>query len=151
MESLITSSRIHFEVIGLALDSKLLALDLGDLQAYKFSKMPCLRSKTAFFFDWLKNGPRSWPFFFLRLAGERARDLAVNLWRPCCCCFFLNTCALCSWSLAMASNIPVLGFERVGRWPRMVLCRWPWPRPRVCVLDSTSANIFLTVTSMVKD
>ena len=59
--------------------------------------------------------------------------------------FVENTCALCSWSLAL--SIPVLGLEsvcprKVGPWP------WLWPRPRIfcvrglglepCVLDSTS-------------
>ena len=32
---------------------------------------------------------------------------------------------LCSWSLALASSIPVLGVERVC--PRKG-CPWPWPR-----------------------
>ena len=44
------------------------------------------------------------------------------------CFFFENTGTFCPWSLALASNIPVLGLERVGPWPRIVLCCWPWPR-----------------------
>ena len=40
--------------------------------------------------------------------------------------FFLeSTCALCPWSLALASSIPVLGLESVC--PRKG-CPWPWPR-----------------------
>ena len=51
---------------------------------------------------------------------------------------------LCSWSLALASNIPVLGLESVC--PRKV-GPWPWLRIffcvlglEVCVLDSTPAD-----------
>ena len=36
-----------------------------------------------------------------------------------------STCALCPWSLALASSIPVLGLESVC--PRKG-CPWPWPR-----------------------
>ena len=83
-------------------------------------------------------------FFFLHL-GERARDLAVNLRRTFS--FFLeNTFALCPYSLALASSIPVFGLERVGPWPRIVLCPWPWPRPKPYVFDSTCAIISLTFT-----
>ena len=43
--------------------------------------------------------------------------------------FFLeSTCALCPWSLALASSIPVLGLENVC--PRKG-CPWPWPWPRI--------------------
>ena len=43
--------------------------------------------------------------------------------------FFLeSTCALCPWSLALASSIPVLGLESVC--PRKG-CPWPWPWPRI--------------------
>ena len=43
--------------------------------------------------------------------------------------FFLeSTCALCPWSLALASSIPVLGLESIC--PRKG-CPWPWPWPRI--------------------
>ena len=43
--------------------------------------------------------------------------------------FFLeSTCAVCPWSLALASSIPVLGLESVC--PRKG-CPWPWPWPRI--------------------
>ena len=35
---------------------------------------------------------------------------------------------LCPWSLALASSVPVLGFERFC--PRKG-CPWPWPWPRI--------------------
>ena len=141
----VVSSRTHFEVLGLG------------LEAYKSSKMPCPRSRTALFFDLLKTGQGHDLFFFFVLVN--ARDLAVNLWKPfffwktieiswkICDLFerrpfffffffffFLqNTCALCPWSLALASNIPILGLKRacpreVGPWPRILLYSWPWFR-----------------------
>ena len=39
--------------------------------------------------------------------------------------FFGERLGLCSWSLALASSIPVLGLERFC--PRKG-CPWPWPR-----------------------
>ena len=57
--------------------------------------------------------------------------------------FFGEHLRLCSWSLALASSIPVLGLERVCprkscRWLRIFLRPWPWPH----VLDSTSVHYF---------
>ena len=69
------SSRTHFEVLGLDLNGKVLGLGL---QAYKSSKMFCLQSRTALFFDLQKMGQGFDLFVLLRLA-ERARDIAVNL------------------------------------------------------------------------
>ena len=53
-------------------------------------------------------------------------------WRPF---FFESTWRLCSWSLALGSNIPVLDLESVcprkswpWPWPRIFLCPWLWPR-----------------------
>ena len=74
-------------------------------------------------------------FFFL--FGDRLKNFFEDLF------FFLeSTCALCPWSLALASSIPVLGLESVC--PRKG-CPWPWPRIffcvlglEPCVLDSTS-------------
>ena len=49
--------------------------------------------------------------------------------------FFGEHLRLCPWSLALASNIPVFGLERVcprkgcpWPWPQIFLCPWPWPR-----------------------
>ena len=44
-----------------------------------------------------------------------------------------NTCAVCPWSLAFASSIPVLGLERVclrkvGPWPWPRIFLEPWPQ-----------------------
>ena len=132
MESCTTSSRTHFEVLGLGLEGK-----LRGLQAYKSWKMPCLRSKPTLFFDLqlqkmvCKKWTKVMTFSFLCLR-ELAIDLAVNLRRP----FFSFEyfCALCPWSLALASSIPVLGLERVGPWPRIFLYPWPWLRPRALCL-----------------
>ena len=67
--------------------------------------------------------------------------------------FFLfseNTCAMCPWSLALASSIPVVGLEMVCPWKVSSL---PWPRIffcvlslgglglEPCVLDSTAVNL----------
>ena len=60
--------------------------------------------------------------------------------------FFLeNTCVktLFPWSLALASSIPVLDLERVGPWPRIVLC--PWPRPRALCLGLHLCYYFFNI------
>ena len=60
-------------------------------------------------------------FFFLG-GGDRLKNFCEDLFFF----FFLeSTCALCPWSLALASSIPVLGLESVC--PRKG-CPWPWPR-----------------------
>ena len=43
----------HFEVLGLGLEGQFLGLDLG-LKASSPQKLPCLSSRTALFFEWLK-------------------------------------------------------------------------------------------------
>ena len=63
-------------------------------------------------------------FFFLFFFGDRLKNFCEDLFF-----FFLeSTCALCPWSLALASSIPVLGLESVC--PRKG-CPWPWPWPRI--------------------
>ena len=62
-------------------------------------------------------------FFFWRSPENFCEDLYF---------FFLeSTCALCPWSWALASSIPVLGLVSVC--PRKG-CPWPWPRIFFCVL-----------------
>ena len=77
-----------------------------------------------------------WKTFF---SGDRLKNFCEDLF------FFLeSTCALCPWSLALASSIPVLGLESVC--PRKG-CPWPLASDffcvlglglEPCVLDSTS-------------
>ena len=100
--------------------------------------------KTFFSGVRLKNFCEDVFFFFFFFFGDRLKNFCENLFF-----FFLeSTCALCPWSLALASSIPVLGLESVC--PRKG-CPWPWPWPRIffcvlglglglepCVLDSTS-------------
>ena len=60
--------------------------------------------------------------FFFFFFGDRLKNFCEDLFFF----FFLeSTCALCPWSLALASSIPVLGLESVC--PRKG-CPWPWPR-----------------------
>ena len=61
--------------------------------------------------------------------------------------FFENTnLRLCLWFLALASSIPVLGFEKVcprKGCPWIFLCPWPWPRalcPRLQLWLSTLSS-----------
>ena len=62
--------------------------------------------------------------FFFFFFGDRLKNFCEDLFF-----FFLeSTCALCPWSLALASSIPVLGLESVC--PRKG-CPWPWPWRRI--------------------
>ena len=75
---------------------------------------PVLGSRTAVFFELLK--------FCEALENFFVRSLEKFLWRPFSF-FFGEHLRLCPWSLALASNIPVLGLESVC--PRKG-CPWPW-------------------------
>ena len=111
---------------SLALASKVKSLAFASKPTSSRKFPACDRGQLYFLIceKWAK----SWPFVFLRLE-ERVRD-SRKIYEDF---FFLeNTCALCPSSLA--SSIPVLGLERVGSWPRIVLCPWPWPRPRALSL-----------------
>ena len=121
MESSTASTRTHFEVLGLGLDSKVFGLGL---QAYKSSKMPCC-SRGQHYFLICKKWAEVMSFFFS--SSWRARQRPRGKFKKTFFCLE-NTCALCPWSLALASSISVLGLERIGSWPWTVLCSWPWPR-----------------------
>ena len=119
------TSRKHFEILSLGLESKVFGLGL---EAYQSSKMPCPRSRTALFFDLLKMG-KVMTCSFLRL-GERQRlrgkqmkvfffrtpetqQKIAMFWAKTFFCLFLeNTCALCLWSLA--SRRSILGKSVLG-------------------------------------
>ena len=136
-----TSSRTHFEVLGLGLEGQVLGLGLG-LEASSPRKLACPRLEDSTIFwkvkilwsgwkiiwkaffrgDRLKNFCEDLFFFFF---GDRLKNFCEDLFFF----FFLeSTCALCPWSLALASSIPVLGLESVC--PRKG-CPWPWPWPRI--------------------
>ena len=96
---------------------------------------PVLGSRTALFFGMLKFCGAVEKFFGKRFLVEIAWKIFVKTffffffeiaWKIFVKIFFLeSTCALCPWSLALASSIPVLGLESVC--PRKG-CPWPWPR-----------------------
>ena len=98
------SSRTHFEVLGLGLEGQVLGLGL---EASSPRKLPC---------PWLEDSTIFWIVKILW------RSLEKFLWRLF---FFGEHLCLCSWSLALAFSISVLGLESVC--PRKS-CPWPWPR-----------------------
>ena len=148
-----TSSRTDFEVLGLGLglEGQVLGLGLG-LEASSPRKLACPRLEDSTIFWKVKILWSGWKIFWKAFfRWDRLKNFCEDLFF-----FFLrspdfleSTCALCPWSLALASSIPVLGLESVC--PRKG-CPWPWPWPRFffcvlglglglepCVLDSTSA------------
>ena len=103
---------------SLALKVKSLALRPQVLENW-----PVLGSRTALFFELLKFcGALEKSFWKTLFCGDRLKNFREDL-------FFLFSFGehlrLCSWSLALASSIPVLGLESVC--PRKG-CPWPWPR-----------------------
>ena len=106
--------------LALASKVKSLALALAS-RPQVLENWPVLGSRTARFFGMLKFCGALEKFFgkpFIN--GDRLKNFCEDLF------FFLeSTCALCPWSLALASSIPVLGLESVC--PRKG-CPWPWPR-----------------------
>ena len=103
-----TSSRTHFEVLG--------------LEASSPRKLACPRLEDSSIFWIVKILWSAWKFFGKLFLW---RSLEKFLWRPFFFFFFGEHLRLCPWSLALASSIPVLGFESVC--PRKG-CPWPWPR-----------------------
>ena len=86
---------------------------------------PVLGSRTARFFGMLKFCGALEKFFGKRFLVEIAWKIFVKSFFFFFFFFLESTCALCPWSLALASSIPVLGLESVC--PRKG-CPWPWPR-----------------------
>ena len=79
-------------------------------------------------------------FFFFFFFGDRLKNFCEDLFFF----FFLeSTCALCPWSLALASSIPVLGLESVC--PRKG-CPWPWPWPRIFFVSLALASSLVSST-----
>ena len=106
---------------SLALASKVKSLALAS-RPQVLENWPVLGSRTALFFGKLKFCGAVEKFFGKRFFVEIAWKIFVKTF------FFFfweSTCALCPWSLALASSIPVLGLESVC--PRKG-CPWPWPR-----------------------
>ena len=125
MPAEVESSRTDFEVLGLGLEGQVLGLGLG-LEASSPRKLACPR---------LEDSTNFWKVKILW------RSLEKFLWRPFFFFFLESTCALCPWSLALASSIPVLGLESVC--PRKG-CPWPWPWPRIFFVSLASSLVFST-------
>ena len=140
-----TSSRTHFEVLGLGLEGQVLGLGLEASSPRKLACWPVLGSRTELIFELLKFCGALEKFFRKRFFVVIAWKIFVKtffffwrspekfLWRPFF--FFGEHLRLCPWSLALASSIPVLGLESVcpqkgcpWPWPWIFLCPWPWPR-----------------------
>ena len=130
------SSRTHFEVLGLGLEGQVLGLGLGlGLEASSPRKLACPRLEDSSIFWNVKVLWSAWKIFWKTFfSGDRLKNFCEDLFfgdrlnNFCEDLFFFfleSTCALCSWSLALASSIPVLGLESVC--PRKG-CPWPWPR-----------------------
>ena len=126
-----TSSRTDFEVLGLGLEGQVLGLEASSPR-----KLACprLKDNTNFWNVKILWSARKifWKTFF---SGDRLKNFCEDLFF-----FFLeSTCALCPWSLALASSIPVLGLESVC--PRKGC---PWPRIFFVSLALASSLVFST-------
>ena len=134
------SQRTDFEVLGLGLEAssprKLACPRLEDSTNF----VERLKNFLESVFSWRSLEKFLWrPFFFFFFFWRSPEKF---LWRPF---FFLleSTCALCPWSLALASSIPVLGLESVC--PRKG-CPWPWPWPRIFFVSLALASSLVSST-----
>ena len=121
-----TSSRTHFEVLGLGLG----------LEASSPRKLACPRLEDSTIFWNVKILWSAWKIFWKTFfSGDRLKNFCEDFffffeiaWKIFVKTFFFfffgEHLALCPWSLALASSIPVLGLESVC--PRKG-CPWPWP------------------------
>ena len=102
---------------SLALASKVKPLALASMRTNP-RKYP--RPRTALLFDLLKISQGHELIFSLSEISRKFCKLRFYARRH----FFLDsTCALCPWSLNLASRIPALGDEWVCPWK---VGRWPW-------------------------
>ena len=108
-----TSSRTHFEVVGLrlGLEGQVLGLGLWPRVLENWPQVlenwPVLGSRTTLFFKLLKFCVAPEKFFGRRFFLEIALKVFVKTF------FFGEHLRLCPWSLTLASSVPVLGLERV--------------------------------------
>ena len=136
-----TSSRTHFEVLGLGLEGQVLGLGLKASRPQVLENWPVLGSRTSLFFELLKFRGALEKFFGKRFfCGDRLKNFCEDLF------FFGEHLRLCPWSLALASSIPVLGLERVC--PRKG-CSWPWPRIFFVCLALASSLVSSTTPLLV--
>ena len=112
-----TSSRTHFEVLGFGLEGQVLGLGL---EAWSSRKLACPRLEEDTIFWIVKILWSAWKNFWKTFfRGDRLKNFCEDLF------FFGEHLHLCSWFLALASSIPVLGLKSVC--PRKG-CPCPWPR-----------------------
>ena len=155
MESSRTSlaSRTDFEVLGLGLEGQVLGLGL---EASSPRKLACPRLEDSTIFWKVKILWSGWKIFWKAFfRGNRLKNFCEDLfffffWRSPekhlrFVSFTQSTCALCPWSLALASSIPVLGLESVCPrkgcpWP------WPWPWPRIFFVSLALASSLVSST-----
>ena len=144
-----TSSRTHFEVVGLGLEGQVLGLGL---EASSPRKLACPRLedstifwivkilwsawknfwKAFFYEDRLKNFCEDlflFLFFFFLRSPEKILSRPFFFWRA------LALCVLGPWPwprafLSLASRVSVLGKAVLGLGLGFFLCPWPWPWPR---------------------
>ena len=138
-----TSSRTHFEVLGLGLGLEGQVLGLG-LEASSPRKLACPRLEDSTILNFLENVFLWRPFFFFFFFWRSPEKL---LWRPFF--FFFRR------ALALVSLVLGLGLEHSCPWPRECLSSERLSLALAsdffcvlglglglepCVLDSTSAN-----------
>ena len=122
-----TSSRTHFEVLGLDFEGQVLGLEASSPR-----KLACPRLEDSTIF-WIVKFCGSPEKFFGRrrlFSGDRLKNFCEDIF------FFWRALALVSLVLGLGSSIPVL----CSRIPVLCLesvcprkgCPWPWPRIFLC-------------------